>query len=294
MGIWLRPVVHQVAAQAFRAFWGDKSELRRFKDGTILEAVIWDASDSILVQIARHLLQRHLAIPVSLAGEVALVGAPLLGTLCPHEALWQRLPASTARLTALPPVRNSDAHTAAEPLRAAFDELTAKLQAASLPLTIVSTTPVHAAFRSCAVWVPSPVALGSSDAAELDALPYLSADGEAPTRARFGVEALDVVLQFESSSRWPDDLTAIARLKTAFYLRIAQGTAHAPAGKVVRVSVCVGCGGSCPSPGKMFVCLHQFWRIKTFWASCLKILSICHCEDSSFGCAFATTRNFAC
>lgn len=31
-----------IAAAAFRAFWGDKAELRRFKDGSILEAVVWD------------------------------------------------------------------------------------------------------------------------------------------------------------------------------------------------------------------------------------------------------------
>ncbi len=30
------------AARAFRAFWGSKAELRRFQDGAITEAVVWE------------------------------------------------------------------------------------------------------------------------------------------------------------------------------------------------------------------------------------------------------------
>lgn len=29
-------------ARAFRAFWGEKAELRRFQDGSITEAVVWE------------------------------------------------------------------------------------------------------------------------------------------------------------------------------------------------------------------------------------------------------------
>ena len=31
-------------ATEFRAFWGERSEMRRFKDGSIHEAVLWAAS----------------------------------------------------------------------------------------------------------------------------------------------------------------------------------------------------------------------------------------------------------
>lgn len=56
------PVEDKNAAAAFRAFWGDKAELRRFKDGSIEESLIWDATggQSILDQIIRYVLQRHL------------------------------------------------------------------------------------------------------------------------------------------------------------------------------------------------------------------------------------------
>lgn len=36
------PADDPVAAPAFRHFWGEKAELRRFKDGAIVEAVKWD------------------------------------------------------------------------------------------------------------------------------------------------------------------------------------------------------------------------------------------------------------
>jgi hypothetical protein len=36
------PPTDKEAAAAFREFWGDRAELRRFKDGSILEAVVWE------------------------------------------------------------------------------------------------------------------------------------------------------------------------------------------------------------------------------------------------------------
>lgn len=61
------PVEDKNAAAAFRAFWGDKAELRRFKDGSIEESLIWDAIDgqSTLDQIIRYVLQRHLGQEIS-------------------------------------------------------------------------------------------------------------------------------------------------------------------------------------------------------------------------------------
>ncbi|KAK4549242.1 hypothetical protein LTR36_007700 [Oleoguttula mirabilis] len=65
----------KVEAASFRKFWGEKAELRRFKDGSILESLIWSPSDSgktVLEQIVRYLLGRHF-------GEDAEQGAELIG-----------------------------------------------------------------------------------------------------------------------------------------------------------------------------------------------------------------------
>ncbi|KAG6855529.1 hypothetical protein H0H87_001512, partial [Tephrocybe sp. NHM501043] len=53
--------------QRFRDFWGDKAELRRFKDGRIIESVVWDVKTAderahVPGMIVRHVLQRHFDI----------------------------------------------------------------------------------------------------------------------------------------------------------------------------------------------------------------------------------------
>ncbi|CAN0213761.1 unnamed protein product, partial [Ectocarpus sp. 12 AP-2014] len=52
------------AARKFRDFWGSKSELRRFKDGSIVEAVVWKGKGAqrhrvVEQQVVRHVLGRH-------------------------------------------------------------------------------------------------------------------------------------------------------------------------------------------------------------------------------------------
>lgn len=52
-------------AASFRSFWGQKAELRRFKDGSILESLVWSdqpSSPSIVRQILSYSLGRHFDI----------------------------------------------------------------------------------------------------------------------------------------------------------------------------------------------------------------------------------------
>ena len=51
----------QVAAAQYRHFWGEKAELRRFRDGSLLETLIWaqDVDESVIKQIVTYLIQRH-------------------------------------------------------------------------------------------------------------------------------------------------------------------------------------------------------------------------------------------
>lgn len=52
------------AAKKFRQFWGEKSELRRFKDGSILESLIWAQTSplGLCEEIAKYILKLHLKI----------------------------------------------------------------------------------------------------------------------------------------------------------------------------------------------------------------------------------------
>jgi len=60
------PAEEAEAARRFRAFWGDKSELRRFKDGGIQETLVWSEADgpegpmSVPAAMAGFALRRHL------------------------------------------------------------------------------------------------------------------------------------------------------------------------------------------------------------------------------------------
>ena len=58
------PAEEPKEAAAFRQFWGDKAELRRFKDGSILECVEWTSKLPSLLceEIARHVLKRHMKV----------------------------------------------------------------------------------------------------------------------------------------------------------------------------------------------------------------------------------------
>lgn len=61
------PAEDNKKAAKFQEFWGEKAELRRFKDGTILESVAWDPGStySIFYEIVSHLIKRHFNVEMS-------------------------------------------------------------------------------------------------------------------------------------------------------------------------------------------------------------------------------------
>ncbi|KAK5173186.1 U3 snoRNP protein [Saxophila tyrrhenica] len=161
---------HKGQAAAFRKFWGDKAELRRFKDGTISETVVWNAGESVLEQIVRYLLRWHFGGP-------AADGLTFAG-----DGLKKKLPhGSTA--------------ASFSPIQDAFKQFEADVRGLDgLPLTIRQLSPADAQLRSAA--------------------------NDVPMRTRRPKPA-NVVLQFEGSARWPDDLIAIQRTKVAFLLKLS-------------------------------------------------------------------------
>lgn len=55
-------VEEKEAAKKFRQFWGEKAELRRFKDGSIMESLIWTQNSpfGLCEEISRYILKLHL------------------------------------------------------------------------------------------------------------------------------------------------------------------------------------------------------------------------------------------
>ncbi|KAH9830705.1 U3 small nucleolar RNA-associated protein 22, partial [Teratosphaeria destructans] len=172
-------VVHGPAAEdkaataAFRHFWGEKAELRRFKDGSIVESLIWSTQDerSVLEQVVRFIVKRH-------ASEQA-------------EAALTFSDTGFAKL-----VKGSQSTAAFQPLMEAYKQMELDIRGRQgLPLSIRHIMPSDPQLRYASVQEPSGT--------------------QRPVPA-------DVTIQFEGSTRWPDDLAAIQRTKIAFLLDLGR------------------------------------------------------------------------
>ncbi|KAJ4313180.1 U3 snoRNP protein [Neodidymelliopsis sp. IMI 364377] len=193
-----RTVDHGPAAEnkqesaAFRKFWGEKAELRRFKDGSITESIVWslkDASASVVEQIVRYILQQHKIVQA--ADELKFSGDAF------------------AHLVSAGRIQGASGVAPFLPITVAFTALEKDIRALEdLPLQLRSIRGADAQLRYASVEPPTP--------------------GHAPA---------SVVLQFEGSGRWPDDLCAIQRTKIAFLLRIADLLTEAESGYVSRVGL---------------------------------------------------------
>ncbi|KLO15197.1 Nrap protein [Schizopora paradoxa] len=185
---------------AFRELWGDKAELRRFKDGRIEESVVWEVKTTddrtkIPSMIIEHIVQRHLG----LKGDQHVTCYQT-----DYDALL-RLPEQFTKLS-----RGGRGQPGFRGAQSAFDDLHRALKGMDeeLPLSLLSVSPVCGELRYTSTFAPFPV--------PGDMFSSL------PTPMRY-VPVMDLVLQFERSGRWPDDLAAIQKTKLAFFETI--GTA---------------------------------------------------------------------
>ena len=191
-------------AKVFRDFWGQKSELRHFRDGTIVEAVVWDSevknSSPLKIPqlITAHILQRHLQYDpsdLSFSGQ-ALVPALELPAVAGTGAVPE---AADQRIAAVQKCLNS------------FERVSSQIRLLKdLPLEVTSIQGTCATLRHCAVFGPyqNPLAGGTR--------------GQPDSDNSRCVQPLTAVINLEASGKWPDDLAAIAHLKAAFYLQITK------------------------------------------------------------------------
>ncbi|KAF3403788.1 U3 small nucleolar RNA-associated protein 22 [Penicillium rolfsii] len=181
-------------AASFRAFWGEKAELRRFKDGSIVESLVWldqPDEDSIVHQILAHILERHFKI----ADEDFFLHGDEYDDMLYDEG---------DRVI-------SYSNSPFQSINDAFSELEQSLRnMEEVPLSIRHVAPASPLLRYAALRVQG-------------------ADG--------ANEAADIVLQFESSSRWPDDFAAIQMTKAAFLVKIGDSLQAAGAASSCRVGL---------------------------------------------------------
>ncbi|KAL2091865.1 hypothetical protein ACEWY4_011663 [Coilia grayii] len=199
------PPADSPKAAEFRQLWGERAELRRFQDGSITEAVLWEASTACLKrlvpqQIINHLLQLHADIPPSCVRYV--------GGLLDNVIIVREESCGTGEEESLKVVQ-------------CYDDLSRKLwQLEDLPLSITSVQGAHPALRYTQVLPPVPFKLS-----------YKQFDREKRSRALLPqdgnpcpvyITPIKVICHMEGSGKWPHDALAIRHIKAAFHIRLAE------------------------------------------------------------------------
>jgi U3 small nucleolar RNA-associated protein 22 len=198
---------HNEERVQFRTLWGPKVELRRFRDGRILESVVWEVATvderaHIPFLICQYLLRRHCGIGVESMNAVGWTGRA-----------WDDMLKINGTITQL--YRTTKAETGFKAAMSAFDGLVKTLKSLDdeLPLAILNISPVSPLLRYTNVF--SPVAIPPTS--DLLTSPTSVA---LPLCARY-VPRIDIIIEFEKNGRWPDDLKAIQKVKLAFLEAIA-------------------------------------------------------------------------
>ncbi|CAR27246.1 ZYRO0C12320p [Zygosaccharomyces rouxii] len=166
----------------FKNFWGSKSSLRRFKDGSITHCCVWSTSSTepVISSIVNFALHKHLS-----------EGTRILNDRT--KQLQSFLPLPNLPASSKTSVLNLNSFYN---LKRSFDDLYRIIFEMSLPLSVKSILPVGQAFRYTSLCHPVPFAYSNPDFFQ------------------------EVVLEFETSPKWPDEITSLEKAKTAFLLKI--------------------------------------------------------------------------
>ncbi|KAK6624363.1 hypothetical protein RUM44_011222 [Polyplax serrata] len=189
----------ETETETFREFWGEKSELRRFQDGTITEAVVWNGRTLaekrlICKEIITYLLKNKFGLE-----------------LRDYQYVASQLDSQIGQ----------DVEEASLLVIEAFDQLMKQLRDLNdLPLEVVNVHGISPVFRYTDVFPPVPQKQrpmfqkrnGSSRSLIIEDLnscpPWIS--------------PINVTIKMAASSKWPDDLEGIRRIRAAFNIKIAQ------------------------------------------------------------------------
>ncbi|EDO15642.1 hypothetical protein Kpol_473p1 [Vanderwaltozyma polyspora DSM 70294] len=171
-------------AVAFKSFWDTKSSLRRFKDGSITHCCIWTTSSSepIISTIMNFILKKHIADGLQVTNDITKEFQNLL----PLPNLPSSSKTSVLNLSSFYNLKKS------------FDELYKIIFKMDLPLSVKSIQPVGTSFRYTSMCQPVPFAYSDPDFFQ------------------------EVILEFETSQKWPDEISSLEKSKTAFLLKIQE------------------------------------------------------------------------
>lgn len=190
---------------AFTSLWGPRSETRRFQDGSIRECVVFETDASlaqksvIVARMTAFLLLRHFKVNED-DGVVywAGLGGRFISLPSPSAAgkVKQGLVKSFT------------------PVMDAMQAVLVEIKALELPLAIHRVHVCSDSLSYCSVFIPQPVE--EHDFASRCSIP-------------------EILIEFENSGKWPDDVGAIETMKRAFYIQIATLLQESETGATVMV-----------------------------------------------------------
>ena len=196
------PADDAAKAKQFRNFWGKRSELRRFRDGSIIEAVLWACKSGrehrIVGDVVKYALARHMAAYV--------------GTM-DSDVNIRTLSHQVDQLLDTP----GGASMSPDDM---FKRLTQTLDKLSISLLAIDTLPL----RVTGLHFTGP---GGRYTREIPPVLHPLLGGVEPGMEDEGVASkivspYNVAMTIETSGRWPDDLGAIKKVKTAFLCNLGQ------------------------------------------------------------------------
>lgn len=202
---------------AFRTLWGPKSSLRRFKDGRIQESVVWevtsvDEKSRIPEMVVAFLMGRWFGLDHS--SSISAKGAvTTFDTVVRLPEKVGRYYNTSSGSGAGMVVGTKGALTAFDGLVRAIRGLDSSDGGGGLPLSVMNIHPISDALRYTSAFSPVPVPSGGIGGNIASIL---------PSNARY-LPTIEFIIEFEKSSRWPDDLGAVQKVKMAFMEKIARG-----------------------------------------------------------------------
>ncbi|GJN89156.1 hypothetical protein Rhopal_002130-T1 [Rhodotorula paludigena] len=192
------------ACADFRAFWGNKSELRRFQDGAIVEAVVWDQPgpgglgprrSTIVRRIVEYILGERHGVP---AANIDFFAGAMDHLLVEPEAIRRSIYLED-------PVTAGKGFSAAI---TAFDELAKEItDMKDLPLSVSAVQPCSPGLRYSTPFTPSPRRLKDFD--------------RLPASLKY-LDPHDFHITLEGSGSWPDELEAVQKIKAAFLAKLGE------------------------------------------------------------------------
>jgi U3 small nucleolar RNA-associated protein 22 len=191
------PTDNEAEAKTFRAFWGEKSELRRFKDARICEAVVW----SFVPASRRHHIP---AVAAEYALKKNVKGIDSITWT--SKVFDDLLSSSDGSFVA---VSEHSKH-----LLQTLDRLARRMkEMKDVPLKVYNVQPISAAFRGCDPFPPKqhPLMFGIGAG--------LGKDDEVISACP---RTLNVLVQLEGSGRWPEEEKEIIKTKQLMAIEIAE------------------------------------------------------------------------